>query len=353
MTDRIFPLLPQDPQLLDLFRLFPHAVQPLLDYHDRLLRDESPLTVGEREPIAAHVPCLNACDFCHGAHIIAASVHGLDEGLFAAMRADAQGRLSMLGLARDAIIEDRIVAHYQPKVDLRSGRLDGFEALLRWNHPSKGLQTPNTIAAAFQDGALAAEISDRMIQSVISDMRRWTDAGIHFGHVAVNAAAAEFKSGNFAEKLLNELRQANLPTSCLQLEVTETVFLGRGAEHVENTLRALSKEGIQIALDDFGTGYASLSHLNNFPVNVIKVDRSFIRKLETSDRDAAIVRAVIKLGRSLNIKIVAEGIETQRQAEFLRKHRCHSGQGYLFGKAVPAAVVPSLVATWGKTHVAA
>ena len=269
------------------------------------------------------------------------------------MRAAAQKRLSMLGLARDAIQEDRIVAYYQPKVDLRTGRLGGFEALLRWNHPSKGLQTPDTIAAAFHDGVLAAEISDRMIQSVISNMRRWTDDGIYFGHVAVNAAAAEFKSGNFAEKLLNGLRQANLPTSCLQLEVTETVFLGRGAEYVEGTLRELSREGIRIALDDFGTGYASLSHLNKFPVDVIKIDRSFIRKLETSAHDAAIVRAVIKLGRSLSIKIVAEGIETQRQAEFLRKHRCHSGQGYLFGKAVPAEVVPSLIRTWGKTRVAA
>lgn len=269
------------------------------------------------------------------------------------MQADAQNRLSMLGLARDALREDRIVANYQPKVDLGTGRLDGFEALLRWKHPRKGLQTPDTIAAAFQDGVLAAEISDRMIQSVIADMRQWTDAGVCFGHVAVNAAAAEFKSCTFAEKLLEGLRRANLPTSCLQLEVTETVFLGRGAEYVVDTLRELSLEGIQIALDDFGTGYASLSHLNKFPVNIIKVDRSFIDNLETSDHDAAIVRAVIKLGRSLGIKIVAEGIETQRQAVFLRKHRCHSGQGYLFGKAVPASTVPSLITTWDESRLAA
>lgn len=268
----------------------------------------------------------------------------------AAMRAEAQKRLSMLGLARDAIRDDRIVANYQPKVDLGSSRLDGFEALLRWRHPTKGLQDPGTIAAAFQDGVLAADISDRMLSSVIADMRRWANAGVPFGHVAVNAAAAEFRNGAFAEKLLDGLRQADLPTSFLQLEVTETVFLGRGAEHVESTLRALSQEGIQIALDDFGTGYASLSHLNNFPVHIIKVDRSFIGKLATSDHDAAIVRAVIKLGRSLGIKIVAEGIETEAQLEFLRKHRCHAGQGYLFGKAVCASVVPSIIATWNGTR---
>lgn len=270
-----------------------------------------------------------------------------------AMRASAQKRLSMLGLARDAIRENRIVANYQPKVDLRTGRLDGFEALLRWKHPTKGLQTPDTIAAAFQDGVLAADISDRMIETVITDMRRWTDGGICFGHVAINAAAAEFKSGAFADKLLNGLHQANLPTSRLQLEVTETVFLGRGAEHVEDTLRALSKDGIQIALDDFGTGFASLSHLNKFPVNIIKIDRSFIRNLETSDHDAAIVRAVIKLGRSLGIKIVAEGIETQRQVDFLKKHRCHSGQGFLYAKAIDAYLVPTLISTWAKSSLAA
>lgn len=264
------------------------------------------------------------------------------------MRADAQKRTSMLGLARDAIREDRIVANYQPKVELRTGALDGFEALLRWTHPTKGLQTPDTIAAAFQDGVLAAEISDRMIATVITDMRRWADAGVCFGQVAINAAAAEFRSGDFAEKLLGQLHHAGLPTSSVQLEVTETVFLGRGAEHVEETLRVLSQEGVQIALDDFGTGYASLSHLNKFPVDVIKIDRSFIDKLGTSDQDAAIVRAVIQLGRSLGIKIVAEGIETERQANFLKKYRCQSGQGYLFGKAVSASSVPWLIANWGE-----
>ncbi|MFC7537226.1 EAL domain-containing protein [Sphingomonas sp. GCM10030256] len=271
----------------------------------------------------------------------------------AAMRADAQKRLSVLSLARDAVREKRIVPYYQPKVDLRTGRLDGFEALLRWKHPSKGIQTAERIAGAFQDGALAADISDLMIDSVIADMRNWADAGVPFQHIAVNAAAAEFRNGQFADRLIERLHRANLPASCLQLEVTETVFLGRGAEHVENALKALSREGVQIALDDFGTGYASLSHLNHFPVDVIKIDRSFIRKLSTSDHDAAIVRAVIKLGRSLGIKIVAEGIEAESQADFLRKHRCHSGQGFLFSKAVPGIGARSLVSKWDETRFAA
>lgn len=271
----------------------------------------------------------------------------------ASMRADAQKRLSMLGLARDALRQDRILPYYQPKVDLRTGRLDGFEALLRWTHPRNGIQAAETISAAFHDAAFAAEISDRMIDSVIADMRRWTDAGVPFGHVAVNAGGGEFKSRSFADTLLERLHRAQLSPTCLQLEVTETVFIGRGAEHVQDALRTLSAEGIGIALDDFGTGYASLSHLKDFPVNVLKIDRSFVGRLETSDRDAAIVRAVIKLGRSLGIRIVAEGIESQRQADFLKKHRCHSGQGYLFGKAMPASVAESQASTWDKSRLAA
>jgi diguanylate cyclase (GGDEF)-like protein/PAS domain S-box-containing protein len=258
------------------------------------------------------------------------------------MRAEMQNRMSMLSIAREALTHELIEPHYQPKYDLRTGELDGFEALLRWQHPQEGLQGPETLAAAFEDTTLAAEISDRMIDCVIRDMRRWQDAGVAFEHVAVNAAAAEFKRGDFAERVLERLHRAQLSSRCLQIEVTETVFIGRGAEHVEEALRLLASEGVQVALDDFGTGYASLSHLNHFPVSVIKIDRSFIKNLEASAHDAAIVRAVINLGRSLGIKIVAEGVETAAQAALLRRHRCHSGQGYLFGKAGTAESVPAI-----------
>jgi EAL domain-containing protein (putative c-di-GMP-specific phosphodiesterase class I) len=269
------------------------------------------------------------------------------------MRADAERRVAMLGLARDALRNDGIVPYYQPKVDLRSGRLQGFEALLRWKHPRTGVQAADSIAAAFQDGELAAEISDRMIERVIADLQIWTDGGLAFEHVAINAAAAEFKNASFAERLLERLHHAGLPTSILQLEVTETVFLGRGAEHVQEALKTLSTSGVAIALDDFGTGYASLSHLKDFPVDIIKIDQSFISKLETDEHDSAIVRAVIRLGRSLGIKIVAEGIETPMQAEFLRRNRCHVGQGYLFGPAEPASVAQARAAHWITTPIAA
>jgi EAL domain-containing protein (putative c-di-GMP-specific phosphodiesterase class I) len=245
---------------------------------------------------------------------------------------------------------NRIAPFYQPKFDIRSGRLEGFEALLRWKDPRGNIQLPGTIAAAFEDVTLAAEISDRIIDRVITDMRRWRDDGVRFGHVAINAAAAEFRRGDFADRLLERLRKARLAPSDVQLEVTETVFLGRGSEHVETALKTLAREGVQIALDDFGTGYASLSHLNHFPVNVIKIDRSFISNLVSRSHDAAIVRAVINLGRSLGIKVVAEGVETPVQVALLKKFRCDYVQGYLFGRAERAENVPGLVESWAEGH---
>ncbi|HYI38906.1 MAG TPA: EAL domain-containing protein [Allosphingosinicella sp.] len=261
----------------------------------------------------------------------------------AAMRSEAQCRNSMLSLAEYALRENRMEPYYQPKVDLRNGTLYGFEALLRWRHPRLGTQLPDTIKAAFQDDRLAVAISDRMIELVLRDMRRWIDRGLAFGHVAVNAAAAEFKRGDFAERLLAQLDAAGIPPALLQLEVTESVFLGRGSEHVVQALKTMSAAGIQIALDDFGTGFASLSHLKQFPVNTLKIDRSFVRDLHEDTGDEAIVRAIVGLGRSLGVSVVAEGIETPAQSAYLRKHLCAYGQGYLFGAAEAAGSVPAII----------
>jgi diguanylate cyclase (GGDEF)-like protein len=256
-----------------------------------------------------------------------------------AMREEMQMRTSMLALAKDALGSDLVVPFYQPKIDLRTGALAGYEALLRWKHPRKGIQPPSTIAAAFEDLVLAADISDRMIAKVVEDVKRWQDQGIFFNHVAINAAAAEFRRGGFAESLLERLAAASIPTSAIQLEVTEAVFLGRGAECVERALQTLSHEGVKIALDDFGTGYASLSHLKQFPVDIIKIDRSFVADLGQDQGAEAIIDAVINLGRSLGIEVVAEGIETGKQHEFLVKGGCRYGQGYLYGKAAPARML--------------
>lgn len=259
------------------------------------------------------------------------------------MAQELHKRSSMLAVARNGLNGDLILPYYQPKIDLRTGAVDGFEALLRWQHPTRGVQEPHTLAAAFEDPNLAAEISDRMIARVLQDLQIWRSGGLEIGHVAINASAAEFRRGDFAERLLARMAEAAVPAERLQVEVTETVFLGRGAENVEEALNRLSAAGVRIALDDFGTGYASLSHLKQFPVDILKIDRSFVRELEHGNGDAAIVDAVINLGRSLDMKIVAEGVELAAQHDYLAKLGCDFGQGHLYHKATPAQRVPEIV----------
>jgi diguanylate cyclase (GGDEF)-like protein len=261
------------------------------------------------------------------------------------MRDEAQKTTSALEIARQAVTSDWIVPFYQPKIDLASGRLDGFEALLRWRHPRTGIHAPEMIAPALDDSELGRAIGARMLSSVLRDLCVWLDAGLETGRVAVNASSAEFRHGDYAERILEELGRFRLPTSCLEIEVTESVFLGRSARSVERALRNLSTAGVTIALDDFGTGYASLTHLKQFPVHVIKLDRSFINDMETDESDAAIVEAVLNLGQSLGIKVVAEGVETAAQASLLRAHGCDVGQGYHFGHPMPSSDVPRFIST--------
>ena len=267
------------------------------------------------------------------------------------IRCDLEKRSSMLALGREALAGEWITPYYQPKVHLRTGAIIGFEALLRLRHPQLGILAPNAIYACFDDLELAAAISDRIVERAVRDMRDWLDQGIAFGSVAVNAAAAEFRRGDFAERVLQTLGRAGVPTRCFQLEVTETVFLGRGAEYVERALKLLSQEGVKIALDDFGTGYASLRHLRQFPVDIIKIDRSFIAEMRERQEDAEIVRAVINLGQSLGMEVVAEGIENEEQACELRRMGCGYGQGFLYARAFASDQMARFIAETARTNV--
>ncbi|WP_380873963.1 GGDEF domain-containing protein [Sphingomonas sp. DBB INV C78] len=255
------------------------------------------------------------------------------------MRAVSQKRASMLNMARSALNSQLIVPYYQPKVLLDSGRISGFEALLRWRHPLLGLQMPRTITAAFEDFDLAVAITETMLKAVTDDVRRWLDRGFDPGSIAINASAADFKYDDFAERVLERLAACEIPPEYLEIEITETVFLGRGAEYVERALRLLSAENVRIALDDFGTGFASLSHLKQYPVDTLKIDRSFVSNVEHDRDDAAIVDAIINLGRAMRMTVVAEGIETDGQAQYLRANGCRVGQGFLFGAPQPAEEV--------------
>jgi diguanylate cyclase (GGDEF)-like protein/PAS domain S-box-containing protein len=263
-----------------------------------------------------------------------------------AMRAEAQRRTTMLNLARAAVDDHRIEPFYQPKVFLNSGELAGFEALLRWRNPQAGIEPPSTIQAAFEDPSLGIALGQQMHEVVFADMRRWLDTGLNFGHVGINVSTAEFLGGDFAERVLGRLEAAGVPPHYLELEVTETVFLGWSSPYVERALRTLSAEGVKIALDDFGTGYASLSHLKQFPVDVIKIDRSFVHDLAHNADDTAILQAVLNLGKSLNITTVAEGVETAAQASYLRDQGCGLGQGFLFGRPSARTLIEDLIVDW-------
>ncbi|QPQ56096.1 EAL domain-containing protein [Allosphingosinicella flava] len=257
------------------------------------------------------------------------------------MRHDMQQRVAGVRRIKAALAEDRVLPYYQPKIDLTTGALYGFEALLRWSDGDGEIQRPGVAASAFEDAELAAAISTRMIGKVLEDLSALLAAGRPVGHVAVNVSALEFQQTDFAARLLNDLRERGIAAELFQIEITETAFLGHGSDGVEDTLRTLSAAGIRIALDDFGTGYASLSHLKRFPIDTLKIDQSFIRDLAQEGEDASIVRAVITLGHNLGMRVVAEGIEDLRQAAYLQAQGCDIGQGYLFGMPMTAAKIGS------------
>ncbi len=241
---------------------------------------------------------------------------------------------------QEALRQRQIVPYYQPKIDLATGRVRGFEALARWRHPVHGLLMPGAFPAAFDDPELSVAFGEHMIERIAEDMRTWLDQGVDFGHIAVNLSTAQFSWVGLARRCVEILHAAKVPTRCLEVEITETVFLGRSAPHVVKALEQFRDSGISIALDDFGTGYASLIHLKQFPIDSIKIDQSFVRDLENDADSAAIVRAIIKLGTSLGMNVVAEGVERAEQAAFLWNNGCAQAQGYLYARPMSANQVP-------------
>jgi diguanylate cyclase (GGDEF)-like protein/PAS domain S-box-containing protein len=258
---------------------------------------------------------------------------------------EAERSASQLRLARSAVTDRTVVPVYQPQFDIVDGTMSGLEALLRWRHPRKGLQLPGTLEEAFSDYELAAKIGELMQRKVARDMQSWLSSGLDFGRVAINAAPAEFLRDDYAEHLLATFSEFGVPAERLEIEITEHAFLGRANEYVARALSVLNDAGVTIALDDFGTGASSLSHLRDFPVDVAKIDMSFIQQMTDDDEIAAIVTAVVRLASSLSIEVVAEGVEKPGQLDLLRAMGCRFAQGHLFAAAVEADAVARMVAT--------
>jgi EAL domain-containing protein (putative c-di-GMP-specific phosphodiesterase class I) len=231
-------------------------------------------------------------------------------------------------------------------VCLATGAIVGSEALARWRHPTQGLLTPATFGAAFDDVELATLVGQRLIGTIAADMRKWLNNGLSFGQIAVNLSHAEFIQPGYADNFLRVLDEAQVPVECVEVEITEKVLLDGRFDGVSSVLKTFCDQGIKIALHDFGTGYASLTHLKRFPVDHIKIDRSFVQDLEQDPDNEAIVAAVIGLGRSLGLRITAEGGETTGQAHQLREMGCEYAQGYHFAQPVASSEVPELISRW-------
>ena len=251
--------------------------------------------------------------------------------------------VSQVNRARQIVRDNWVVPYYQPKVDIDTGAIVGFEALLRWNCPDEGVQLPSTVSEAFKDYELASKISDTMQTKVFTDMARWLANGVAVRPISINAAPVEFLRDDFAERMLRRLNHFHIPLHLVELEITEYVLGERGSEYVARALVKLKKAGVRIALDDFGTGHSSLTDLRDYPADCLKIDKSFVQRMTQERAILAIVKAMCQLGADLSLDIVAEGIETQEQRAVLMTAGCRIGQGFLFGRAVPADEAEKLV----------
>jgi diguanylate cyclase (GGDEF)-like protein/PAS domain S-box-containing protein len=252
------------------------------------------------------------------------------------MNARAAERQALESGLRHAVERKQFVLYYQPKINLATGAIVGVEALVRWSHPERGLILPGQFMAVAEESGLIVPIGRWVLGECCHRARIWRDAGLPPIRMAVNISAVELRTKGFVAGVRAMLTQARLEPGDLELELTET-FLLQKAESTGAVLDALKDVGVQLALDDFGTGYASLSHLRRFPIDTLKIDRSFVRDITMDSADASIVRAVIGMGRSLDMQVVAEGVETAEQLDFLRQQGCPEGQGYYFSEPLVAA----------------
>jgi diguanylate cyclase (GGDEF)-like protein len=233
-----------------------------------------------------------------------------------------------------ALAENRIDAHYQPILRLDTREVVGFEALCRMTSPTGELISAANFHEATSDAQVASALTERMLSRVAADIRHWLDMKLPFQHVGINLSAADFHAGKLQERLCNVFAVAGIPLKHVILEVTESVYLGHGDHVVADEIKAMRSQGLRVALDDFGTGFASLTHLLTVPVDIIKIDKSFVERLVPGDAGAVIVEGVMGIANKLGIRVVAEGIETDMQADHLRELGCLLGQGYLFHRAV-------------------
>jgi diguanylate cyclase (GGDEF)-like protein len=275
-----------------------------------------------------------------------AKAAGKNNCLFYHSDMDAAGveRLQLEADIRRALERNEFVLHYQPQVDTRNGTVVGAEALVRWQHPEKGMIPPFRFIPLMEEMGFIGALGDWVLREACQQMKTFEANGLKLPKVAVNVSALQFNPA-FIRSVKEVLQETGLTPSKLELELTEGVVM----DDANATIRALAElkdMGVSLSIDDFGTGYSSLSYLSRFPLDELKIDRSFVIEFDKSDNDSSLVIAIIAMARSMNLRLVAEGVETHEQYEFLTSNGAHVIQGYLFSKPVPAAELEPLLAPW-------
>jgi EAL domain-containing protein (putative c-di-GMP-specific phosphodiesterase class I) len=251
--------------------------------------------------------------------------------------------LAMEGELHRALERDELLLHYQPKVSLETGRITSVEALLRWQHPERGLVPPGDFMALLEETGLIVRAGDWVLREACRQLKAWERAGLRAVPVAINLSARQFLSPDLAQSIRSVLEEHEVSAERLEIELTESSVMSNPEDAVR-TLEYLEAMGLRIAIDDFGTGYSSLGYLKRFPIRALKVDRSFVRDVTSDPDDAAITQAVISMAHSLELQVVAEGVETEAQLAFLIQYGCDEVQGFLFSRPIPGAECGALIA---------
>jgi len=252
------------------------------------------------------------------------------------MNATALERLELESDLRHALEQQEFTLYYQPQFSGDGKRLTGAEALLRWRHPRRGLVPPVEFIPVLEELGLVVEVGDWVLTEACRQLKAWHLAKVRVPKVSVNISARQFADGQLGNRIASILKETGLPPACLELELTESILM-REVDQAMQILAGLKRLGLSIAIDDFGTGYSSLNYLKQFPIDILKIDRTFVDGLPSGEQDAQIARAIIAMAHSLNLAVIAEGVETHEQLEFLREHGCDEVQGYLFGRPMPAS----------------
>jgi diguanylate cyclase (GGDEF)-like protein len=258
------------------------------------------------------------------------------------MQAQIEDRLAMEGDLRRALERGEFMVHYQPQLDMDSEHIVGVEALMRWRCPDRGLVSPEEFIPVAEQSGLIVPMGEWVLRNACAQNRAWQEAGLPPMRVAVNMSPRQFQQRDLAEMVARVLEETRLAPEYVDLEITESIVMENVAENVA-TLRELAGMGINITIDDFGMGHSALAYLKDFPVGALKIDRLFVAGLPTDGSSAAIAAAIVNVAHSLNLRVVAEGVETEEQRTFLTQRRCEEFQGYLFSRPVPAEAIGEML----------